>query len=116
MTTTDDPKPPTDANEPVTTAVIAELRAHVDLIAERRRMLPAGGFDPDLSAAASQIGKALVSLLAEVRAREKMAARDREALQPHAVMEWFRQLPVEVRLHVVREMTSELDDAGSVLA
>lgn len=58
---------------------------------------------------------ALSTVAAELRARTKAKIKERDSLTPAVVMEWLRAQPDEMKLHIVREISSALDET-SVLA
>ena len=70
------------------------------------------------SAVVADICRATTSaaaVAAEIRARQKLAAAQRDALKPAMVLEWFRVQPRDVQLHLQRELDAIAGGSGSLL-
>jgi hypothetical protein len=52
----------------------------------------------------------------QLRAREKMAIKERNSLKPQQVLDWLKAQPEQVRLHMLREISEAIEGQGSVLA
>jgi hypothetical protein len=106
-----DPETPEDRDVALVDDVIAELRLQLAVIATRREALPAGGFDRDLSAAAGQIGKVVISGAAERRAQRKAS----KVLNREVVMAWLRGIDENERGGIIDEAAEWDDDERPVL-
>ena len=58
---------------------------------------------------------AATTVTAELRARDKARAKERDSLTAPLVMEWLRSQAPEMRLHILRELSATMDGEGSVL-
>ena len=99
-------------------AAQAELAAQLKVLRARRKELPVGGFDKDLSSAAAALGRAITALSAEQRQQEKHAkevvTRMTEAELDEVVKTHLASLPVERRAEI-RAYLDSLDSVRSVL-
>lgn len=98
---------------------VALLRATADHLRALQESIAGnvngGGEHASTIKEATQLAQAIVSVAGELRAHEKLAIAQRDALRPEQVLEWFRAQPEERRIHLAREFAAAVG-GGSVLA
>jgi hypothetical protein len=82
--------------------VVAECRAHLAVIAQRRAELVDGGFDPALTAAAGAMARVLLAAEAERRARH-------DRLSVAAINAWLSMATEEEKEEIAECLRSKKD-------
>jgi hypothetical protein len=107
------PKP-----EPFDTDAMLREAAEVleELIVSLHNGMHGDGEHSAIVADICRVTTAAATVAGELRARQKMVAKERDSLKPAAVMEWARRQSPSVRLHIMRELSASMDGDESVLA
>ena len=90
-----------NADDKAVADVLAEVQAELEVLAVRRRALPAGGFDPDLAAATASLTKSAIAVMAEQRQRAKDRKRSLSSFTDDEIIEYLRSLPERRREGIV---------------
>lgn len=99
-------------------AAMTELQEQLQVLTRRRRELPVGGFDKDLSNASAALGRAITGLAGEQRQQERHDRSMVERMDPSErdglVKVYLRELTTERRAEI-RVLLAELDASERVL-
>ena len=109
------PKPPISPLDVVQDGLELSARTLRDLIESLGSDLHGSGEHGSTIADVCRATTSLSTVAGELRARTKAAAKERDSLTPALVMEWLRVQPEEMKLHILRELSSSMDET-SVLA